>query len=144
MDAPDSKRAGQLPEMSWSEVLDDLGMPRQTAAVLIGSGQNNVACDLGTTIVRVPRHPRAAHDLEREARITDAVRPFLSTPVPAIELRKPGNRRVSVHARIPGEPLSDLSELSDAQHYALARDLAEFLKEPHGIPLAKWSLAFMP
>jgi aminoglycoside 2''-phosphotransferase len=68
------------------------------------------------------------------------VRPFLSTPVPEVELRNAGEHLVSVHAKLHGEPLSDLSGLKEKEQQLLAVDLATFLTELHSIPTAHWAL----
>lgn len=140
VESPKVEQVLNIPRIAWRDLLRDLNMPQQTAPVLIGSGQNNLAYDLGMVIVRVPRHPEAKRDLEREARIVDAVRPFLSTPVPAIELRQLGEQLVSVHPKLRGEPLSDLSGFSDDEREALAGDIASFIKELQAIRITDWHL----
>jgi aminoglycoside 2''-phosphotransferase len=115
-------------------------MSGQDPAAMIGLGQNNIAYDLDGVIVRVPRHPEAERELERETHVLAILRPLLPTPVPALELRNIGERRVSVHSKLRGDPLSDITGLNDRERSNLAADVGGFLNALHSIPLSHWSL----
>ncbi len=84
---------------------------------MIGLGQNNMVHDLGRVVIRIPRHPEAERDLKREAHVLEALRPLL--PTPALELRSVGERLVSVHPKLHGSLLSDLTELSEEERQNL-------------------------
>jgi len=126
---------GDADAMFLARIVAELGMPSEPPAVLIGSGQNSVAYQLGDRILRLPRHAAAERDLVREASTLRAVRPLLPVPVPDLEVRRIGSQLISLHAKIPGEPLSDLAGLTIGARKALAVDLAAFLEALHSVPI---------
>ncbi|QRY70990.1 phosphotransferase (plasmid) [Ensifer sp. PDNC004] len=126
---------GDADAMFLARIVAELGMPSEPPAVLIGSGQNSVAYQLGDRILRLPRHAGAERDLVREASTLRAVRPLLPVPVPDLEVRRIGGQLISLHAKIPGEPLSDLAGLTIGARKTLAADLAAFLQALHSVPI---------
>jgi aminoglycoside 2''-phosphotransferase len=121
--------------MLLERIVVELGLPSEPPAVLIGSGQNSLAYELAGRILRLPRHSGAERDLVREATALRAVRPFLPVPVPDLEVRRIDGQCVSLHAKILGEPLSDLTGLRIGSQRVLAADLAAFLKALHAVPI---------
>ncbi len=130
----DATRGG-TDAMPLQRIVAELGLPSEPAAVLIGSGQNSVAYELDGRILRLPRHCGAQRDLVREAAALRAVRPLLPVPVPDLKVRRIDGQFVSLHAKILGEPLSDLTGLRIGAQRVLAADLAAFLKALHSLPI---------
>ncbi|WP_246802197.1 phosphotransferase family protein [Ensifer sp. ENS06] len=121
--------------MPLQRIVAELGLPSEPPAVLIGSGQNSVAYELDGRILRLARHCGAQRDLVREAAALRAVRPLLPVPVPDLEVRRIDGQFVSLHAKILGEPLSDLTGLRIGAQRVLAADLAAFQKALHSLPI---------
>lgn len=130
----DATRGG-TDAMPLQRIVAELGLPSEPPAVLIGSGQNSVAYELDGRILRLPRHCGAERDLVREAAALRAVRPLLPVPVPDLEVRRIDGQFVSLHAKILGESLSDLTGLRIGAQRVLAADLAAFLKALHSLPI---------
>lgn len=130
----DATRGG-TDAMPLQRIVAELGLPSEPPAVLIGSGQNSVAYELDGRILRLPRHCGAERDLVREAAALRAVRPLLPVPVSDLEVRRIDGQFVSLHAKILGEPLSDLTGLRIGAQRVLAADLAAFLKALHSLPI---------
>jgi aminoglycoside 2''-phosphotransferase len=134
------ERIEQEPWISWPDLSRELNMSGQDSATIVGLGQNNIAYDLGGVIVRVPRQPAAERELERETLVLTTLRQLLPTPVPALALRNIGERFVSVHPKLRGDPLSDITGLSEQERRVLAGDIGGFLKALHSIPVSQWPL----
>lgn len=118
------------------KIVEELGLRSELQTVPIGSGQNSIAYELDGKILRLPRHAGAERDLVREAAALRALRPRLPVPVPDLELHSIDGQLVSLHPKIIGEPLADLSGLTERAQGALAADLAAFLGALHSIPIA--------
>lgn len=118
------------------KIVGELGLASKRPAVLIGSGQNSVAYEFAGMILRLPRHAGAERDLLREAAALGAVRQLIAVPVPDVDVRRIDGQLVSLHTKIAGMPLTDLTGLTIHAQKVLAADLATFLKALHSVPTA--------
>ena len=124
-----------------------------TAVELNEQGQNNdVLVVDGVWIFRFPRYAQALERLEIEAAILAAVEPYITLEIPvpvylALEGREVGTAFLG-YRRIEGEPL--WRETYEALEHALERaatldrlagQLAGFLRELHGVPVAEVAAA---
>ncbi|UAX97236.1 phosphotransferase family protein [Ensifer adhaerens] len=116
------------------QIVRELGLRSKALSVPIGSGQSSIAYDVGGTVLRMPRHTGAERDLLQEAAVLSAVRPLLPVPVPDLDVRRVDGQLVSLHTRIAGTPLTNLSELSEGQQRVFAADVAAFLHALHSVP----------
>jgi aminoglycoside 2''-phosphotransferase len=128
-----------------------------TAVELNEQGQNNdVLVVNGVWIFRFPRYAQALERLEIEAAILAAVEPYITLEIPApvylaLEGQEAGTAFLG-YRRIEGEPLwrETYRALEHALEHALERaatldrlagQLAGFLRELHGVPVAEVAAA---
>ncbi len=111
---------------------------------MIEGGQNALVLDFGTHIVRIARYPSQEQVFTREATVLKMLSPRLTLPVPAISVRDVEGTLVSVHEKLPGNPLFSLSDLDPAQVSAIAVQLARFLHALHRIPITPFAQAGIP
>lgn len=92
---------------------------------LLGEGSDHRVYQVGTWLLRVPRHLEAGASLESEARVLRWLEPQLPLPVPAYEIAGPG---FVGYRKLPGTPA--LSSPMNAR--ALGPRLGTFLRALHG------------
>lgn len=98
----------------------------------IGSGSDSNAFKVGDRICRFVFRGREMY--EKEAEVCDAVRPFISVPIPKIELVEDGDIFYVVHKMICGNKWSwHKFAWSPRKQRNLADSLARFLAQLHGV-----------
>ena len=109
--------------------------PGRGEITLLGSGWDSEAFALdGRIVIKRPRHAAAEARLRQEAAVLALVRPRVTLAVPDVHLVE-GPPVWSWHEMVPGRQLlaADYVVLPDSARAGLARDLARFLAEVHGV-----------
>ena len=133
-----------------NEKIDLIGaiIPRDLiiSAEVINSGFNSDAIIVNNEwIFRFPKRPEIYDEYIREEKILKLITPYLDIPVPNPTVHKINGELFTGHRLIKGKQYTDaVAEMSKAQKDQLARDLAEFLVQLHGIktdlPVNQYSL----
>ncbi len=104
----------------------------------VGEGDFCLAFRLGPEIIRVAKHPRAALAHRREACVLKRISGMLPLPVPRLEYRAPAAcPPFTIHREITGTVMTREAweRLPGPAREATARELAEFLRALHAVPL---------
>lgn len=111
-------------------------------AEIIGTGQNNLVVLVPPDwVFRFPRYREGCAALRREAALLDYIGPRVSLPVPRFIYRSHETDRVGEvlagYRRIGGQPLSRgvMEKLAEGVVCRMAWQLAEFLRDLHGLPI---------
>ena len=106
--------------------------------------QNSDVAVLGNVVIRRPRNSEAVAGVLREASVLPRLRNLLVLPVPTMQIVEVGDEIVSLHPRLPDEPLWSVQNLSNLTKEHLATQLGSFLKSLHEIELAVLSDVDLP
>ncbi len=100
----------------------------------IGSGSDSVAFKVGTRIFRFSFRGSAIY--QKEAAICDYIRPYISVPIPKIEVNPDSNPPYAAHEMIMGEKWSwHKYSWHPRRQKNLARSYAEFMAQLHSVDI---------
>ncbi|MCL2629475.1 MAG: aminoglycoside phosphotransferase family protein [Alphaproteobacteria bacterium] len=104
----------------------------------VGEGWSSFAFRVGGRIIRVPRKTEIIKNYEREAKICEFVRSFITLPIPKIKAVR-GKIPYAVHRELKGEKFNNarLLEMTVGQRNKIALDSARFMAELHSIPFGE-------
>ncbi|MDV3351842.1 aminoglycoside phosphotransferase family protein [Leptothoe sp. LEGE 181152] len=95
--------------------------------------QNSDVAVLGNVVIRRPRNIEAVAGVRQEVSVLPRLRNLLVLPVPVMQIVEVGDEIVTLHSRLPGEPLWSVQNLSNLTQEHLATQLGSFLKSLHEI-----------
>jgi aminoglycoside 2''-phosphotransferase len=128
-----------MPDINYQNLLDRIrqihpSLDLNNARVNV-DGLVNVAIICGGRVYRFARNDDAVQDLAQETAVLELVRQYVKMPVPVFEVK---DRDFVIYPFLTGEPLfrNTILRLATERQDHLARQIAEFLREMHAIPLS--------
>lgn len=113
----------------------------------LGEGWDSIAVVIDNSIVfRIPKRLAASHQMVKEIRVLEAIRPYVSAKIPNIEWigERHGHFPVAAvgYRKLTGTPLFQIP-LGPTREHAL-QELGEFLRELHAVPTSEQHTADVP
>lgn len=107
-----------------------------SSAVVNVDGLVNIAIICDGRVYRFARNEHAVHDLAQETAVLELVRRYVRLPVPTFEVQA---RDFVTYPFLVGDPLfrNTILRLGSERQDHLARQLADFLRDIHSIPLSE-------